>query len=285
MAGVAFVFVREDASDAETLAEALDVAGYSITATDETSAPLGVVLWSRAALRSDAFRAAAERALRSDNAIVASLAAPPEPARVLNATIVDLSAWDGEDELALEPLIDAADALTRPARPHVIALPPFAYEDAEFTEAQPLGAASAHAERARRSWEAPIPLGMLTPVREEPREPKLGAPSPRRDFRRIRPRERSRAPSALAFIGVALIGAGVFAAAIQPPVAPPPQERVERSVGGMSLTSAAANSAELEDFAPIEPPSLFEPPLQRGHAGVEPPSAPVHRASYRRRGH
>ncbi len=108
MAGVAFVFVREDASDAETLAEAFDAAGYSITGADDPGAALSVILWSRAPLRSDAFRTAAERALRTNTVIVASLTAPPEAARVLGAMIVDLSAWDGEDDAGLEKLIAAA---------------------------------------------------------------------------------------------------------------------------------------------------------------------------------
>mgnify|MGYP007130730105 CR=1 FL=1 len=65
MAGVVFVFVREDASEVETLADVFDDAGYSITGSE--NAELRVVVWSRRALRSETFRAAADNGRRVDN--------------------------------------------------------------------------------------------------------------------------------------------------------------------------------------------------------------------------
>jgi len=49
----------------------------------------------------------------------------------------------------------------------------------------------------------------------------------------------------------------------------------------VSLTSASAEAMGLEDVAPTERERMFEPPVQVGHAGFEPPSArTARRASY-----
>ncbi|MEQ1816981.1 MAG: hypothetical protein ABL871_00105 [Terricaulis sp.] len=278
MTGVVFIFVREDASEAEALAEAFDAAGYSITGTD--NAELRVVLWSRRALRSSAFRVAAERALRSGHAIVAGLFAPPRRETVFEAPVVDLTAWDGVDEAALAPLFDAADTLVRPIEADVIVLPfrPF-YEDAEFSEAPLMIAshASGRTNTARQAWEAPIPTQMLRPVPDElPTEPKLGAATPRRDFRRINGKPRAREHAALAFAVIALLGGGAFIASLAANTAS--SLHAERATtemsSGVSLTSAQAEAVGLEDSVP-------EAPGQIGHRGVEPPSArTVLRARY-----
>jgi hypothetical protein len=102
MAGVVFIFVREDASEVETLAEAFDDAGYAITGSQ--NAELCVVVWSRRAMRSETFRAAADNAFRTGRAIVAALFAPPSREEVFEAPVVDLSQWDGVDTLPLTPL-------------------------------------------------------------------------------------------------------------------------------------------------------------------------------------
>ncbi len=288
MAGVVFIFVREDASDAEALAEAFDAAGFSITGNNSDSDALAVVIWSRKALRSLAFCDAAERALSSGRAVVASLIAAP-PSDLSGAPVVDLSAWDGEDGVALDPLIEAAGEIMRPGSPNVIALPSqLVYEDAEFVELAPrrrLRLESQQAARSRRSWETPIPADVLHPVCEAPRE-KLGAPSPRQDFRRLRARHgHPRAHAALAFAVVALLGGGVIAlnAAHGPaPRAPVAQAQIQAvDTGGVSLTSASLSAAGLEDVAPTEAPSSFDVPVQVGHRGLEPPSArQIRRASY-----
>lgn len=277
MAGVVFVFVREDASEVETLAEALDAAGYSITGCD--NAELSVVIWSRRALHSNAFRMAAERALRSGRAIVAALSSPPPPEAVFNARVIDLSQWDGVDERALAPLMDAAKDTSNPIEGSVIVLPSRPnYQDAEFTEA-PLMIAGAKSDSAkRRTGESPLPAEALRPVPSEPAaEPKLGAPSPRRDFRRVGKRKsHAREHAAAAFLVLAILGGGALLASVASHTATYAQ--VERAKaeegGGVSLTSATAEAVGLEDIAP-------DAPAQIGHRGVEPPSArTVHSARY-----
>lgn len=283
MVGVVFVFVREDAGDVEALAEAFDQAGYAISGSERCDDAINVIVWSRAAARSDAFRKAVERALQFDRVVVAGLAALPHRDALLRAPVADISAWDGDDLQGLDPLFDIVADLVSPVRPSVIALPsrPL-HEDAEFVEAplQITHAASDRFQRTRAAWEAPIPAKILHPVREQPAQPKLGAHSPRRDFRRL-PRRPSnaRAHAALMFAiatltaGSLLIGAAQgLSAASQPKV-----HAVE--TGGVSLTSASAEALGLEDAAPAERERMFEPPVQTGHAGFEPPSA--RRASYR----
>lgn len=278
MAGVVFVFVREDTSEVEALAEAFDAAGYSITGTDR-SAELSVVIWSRSALRSKTFRVAAERALRSGRALVAGLFAPPPREVVFGAPVIDLSQWDGVEIAALDPLLEAADDIVHPIEADVIILPSRpAYEDAHFTEA-PLMIASGEGDSAKRhAWEAPLPVEALRPVQDvAAAEPKLGAPSPRRDFRRIGARKsHAREHAAAAFLILAILGGGAFVASVAANSAnyvQVEQAKAEEG-GGVSLTSASAEAIGLEDSAPEAAP-------QPGYRGVEPPSArTVHRARY-----
>lgn len=284
MAGVVFIFVREDASEAETLAEAFDAAGYAITGGSHEDA-LSIIIWSRAALRSSAFRSAAEHALRSGQTIIASLIAPPTHS-VLDAPVIDLSAWDGEDGRPLAPLLNAADDMARPTQARVIQLParPI-YEDAEFSEVAPAAAVDDRQARARQSWEAPLPTIMLRPVPEAEPSAKLGAPTPRRDFRRLHQRKpASRAHSALVFALIAVVGGGMFAMTLVPrPVAHVvvAEAPAATPAGGISLTSASADAMGLEDTAPVEPVRFGEPVPQIGRRGVEPPSArSIRRARY-----
>lgn len=278
MTGVVFVFVREDASEVETLAEAFDGAGYSITGSE--NAELCVVVWSRRALHSETFRAAADNAFRTGRAVVAALFAPPTRGEVLDAPVVDLSCWDGVDEIALNPLLEAADDMVHPIEANVIVLPsrPI-YEDAEFAEA-PLMIAPPTPKKgaSRAAWEAPLPTKILQAVRDEPAaEPKLGA-QPRRDFRRVGARrQQGRAHAALAFAVIAILGGGAFVASVAANTASYMQSSAQAKAetgGGVSLTSASADAVGLVDIVP-------EAPAQVGHRGVEPPSArTVHRASY-----
>ncbi len=285
MAGVVFVFVREDASDVEQLAEAFDHAGYFISGSDSADDSLNVVVWSRAAMRSAAFRATADRALRSKRVVVASLVAPPHRDQVLGVPCVDISAWNGEDDSGLASLFEALLDVVHPARANVIALPAPVYIDAEFT-GTPLQITTAEGDsvsRARAAWEAPIPASMLRPVHDDVRpeespQPKLGAPSPRRDFRRLYRQSHNRANAALVFAVVALIGGAGFAlnalATITTPLAAQHVAVTQQMAsGGVSLMSASAEAIGLEDVVPVEPSRLFEPGRQIGHAGVEPPSA------------
>jgi hypothetical protein len=276
MAGVVFVFVREDASEVETLAEVFDAAGYAITGSE--NAELCVVVWSRRAPRSEIFRAAAERAFRTGRAIVAALFAPPAREDVFEAPVIDLSQWDGVEISALAPLFEAADDILHPVEVSVIALPSRpAYEEAEFTEA-PLMIAAPRGV-ARNAWEAPLPTKVLRAVCEAPpAAPKLGAADPRRDFRRAGPRrQQGRAHAALTFAVIAILSGGAFVASVAANTAShlrhSAQAKTELS-GGVSLTSARNDAIGVEDIAPDAPAPI-------GHRGVEPPSArTVHRAAY-----
>lgn len=279
MAGVSFVFVREDAGEVETLAELFDAAGYSIA--DGASADVCVVVWSRRALRSEAFRAAADAALNTGRAIVAALFAPPAREHVFEAPVIDLSQWDGVDAAALDALFIAADEIAHPIEASVIVLPSRpAFEDAEFTETPLLIAPQSAKPSARTAWEAPLPSKILNAVREEsPVTPKLGAKSPRRNYRRVGARRpQARAHAAVAFAVIAILGGTAFIASLASNTAAylnhAERAKTEQG-GGVSLTSASSDAIGLEDFAPPEPQA------QIGHRGVEPPSArTMHRASY-----
>ncbi|MBL8547577.1 MAG: hypothetical protein JNL81_14015 [Hyphomonadaceae bacterium] len=280
MAGVVFIFVREDASDVEALAEAFDRAGYRITGSDGDDAALHVVVWSRAAMLCAAFRAAAARVLRSPRAVVASLVTAPYPDLAQGAVVADISAWDGIDEAGLAPLLEAVLDVVHPVRANVIALPGPVYTDAEFTEAplQLTHVVSVPRNRARAAWETPIPAGVPRPVQADAvQAAKIGAPSPRRDFRRLKRLHYNRAHAALAFALLALVGGtAVVLSAPSGVVAPAPRAEVElrRDGQGVSLASATAEAVGLDDSVP-------EAPAQIGRRGVEPPSArTVRRARY-----
>jgi hypothetical protein len=115
MADVLFVFVREDAKRAQALAALFAAADHEIGDGPVDNAAIelcgaAVVLWSRAAITSKPFMAAAQRALDSGKGVVASLGQPPPAWVVGNAPTYDLSQWAGdpEDE-ALDALFMAVD--------------------------------------------------------------------------------------------------------------------------------------------------------------------------------
>ncbi|MFZ2031002.1 MAG: hypothetical protein WAU68_11880 [Vitreimonas sp.] len=115
MADVLFVFVREDAARAQALAALFAAADHEIGDGPIDNAALelcgaGVVLWSRAAVASKSFLAAAQRVLDAGKGVVASLGQPPPAWVVGNAPIFDLSRWtgDGDDEI-LDPMFMAVD--------------------------------------------------------------------------------------------------------------------------------------------------------------------------------
>ncbi|MBK8545577.1 MAG: hypothetical protein IPL62_19855 [Caulobacteraceae bacterium] len=279
MAGVVFIFVREDASEVETLAEAFDDAGYAITGSQ--NAELCVVVWSRRAMRSETFRAAADNAFRTGRAIVAALFAPPSREEVFETPVVDLSQWDGVDTLPLTPLFDAADEIVHPIEVSVITLPSRAVcEDAEFVEApQMIASGAPKTTTARQAWETPLPTKILRAVPDEPpAEFKLGASKPRRDFRRVGARrQQRRAHAALVFAVLAILGGGAFVASVAANTADSMNSAEAKAElgGGVSLTSANAESVGLVDVVPDAPAEVV------GRRGVEPPSArTVHRARY-----
>jgi hypothetical protein len=69
-----------------------------------------VVLWSRSAIGSKSFLAAAQRVLDSGKGVVASLGQPPPAWVVGHAPTFDLSRWTGEaDDEVLDSLFMAVD--------------------------------------------------------------------------------------------------------------------------------------------------------------------------------
>lgn len=277
MAGVVFIFVREDASDVEALADAFDRAGYAVG--DSEADALNIIVWSRSAMRCDAFRSAANHAAQTGRVVVASLIATPPRDFSNGASIVDISAWDGRSDEGLDPLFYAAFDVINPARANVIALPGPASASPPTVDPP----SSANVKRA--AWEAPLPTTMLRPVDEHVEAEKLGAPSPRRDFRRLRAQSHGRAHAAVAFAVLALIAGASFALTTPAPTPASPHARVsvtqDINADSVSLDSASAEAIGLADVAPVEPARLFEPGQQVGHAGFEPPSArSVRRAAY-----
>jgi hypothetical protein len=249
MADVVFVFVREDESEAETLAEVFDAAGFSVGDNIDDGA-LSILVWSRRALRCNAFHDAAASALSEGRAVIASLAAPPARERVFGAPVVDLSGWDGQEEAPLNSLLEIADSMARARPANIIRLPAQpSYEDAEFSE-----------PTSRRAWEAPIPTQML-------REPKPGAHAPRRDFSRLgQRRSHTLAHAALAAALLALIGGAVVTARMLVPQPDAVAAAPDRNPpAGVSLAEASA-------YAFLDP----EPtPAPLEAMPGEPPSAPA----------
>jgi len=115
MADVLFVFVREDTQRAQALAALFAAANHDIgdSAVDNAALELcgaSVVLWSRFAIASKSFLAAAQRVLDSGKGVVASLGQPPPAWVVGHAPIYDLSQWNVDPEHdVLDPLFMAVD--------------------------------------------------------------------------------------------------------------------------------------------------------------------------------
>jgi len=115
MSDVLFVFVREDAQHAQALAALFAAADHDIGDGPIDNAALelcgaGVVLWSRTAIASKSFLAAAQRVLDSGKGVVASLGQAPPAWVVGHAPIYDLSQWNGDpDHEVLDPLFMTVD--------------------------------------------------------------------------------------------------------------------------------------------------------------------------------
>ncbi|MBL8531546.1 MAG: hypothetical protein JNK94_07420 [Hyphomonadaceae bacterium] len=285
MTDIAFICVREDVAEAEALADILDAAGYAVTAENNDAALLAstvqLVIWSRAALRSRAFVAAAERAINADAAVVACLDDPV--ATDLEGTpCFDLRAWDGAPEAAvLDPLLATLDQRTMDARAagrdagvlHLSLRPPGA-EGVLARGGGDVGYAYASAPGAMRGfdshWAAAVPEAPFSapPEPEPPPAPALAsvrAPRPRRG--------RPIAAFAAVFVAAALFTGFSFA--------PRPAARAiipeAPATASVSFAQAATPSGPPAIATPAMPD--VAPPAPWGHAGREPASAPRIRES------
>ena len=158
MADVLFVFVREDMQRAQALAALFAAADHEIGDGPVDSAALelcgaGVVLWSRYAIASKSFLAAAQRVLDSGKGVVASLGPPPPAWVVGHAPIYDLSQWDGDpDHDLLDPLFMAVDYRANANRDELAGDQPLDAHLAGWTAdlpMSPLGLDAPHAAPAR----------------------------------------------------------------------------------------------------------------------------------------
>jgi len=122
MADVHMVCVDADLEPGEALAETLKGSGYSIGGAPLDNAALqscgaGLIVWSRAAVRSPAFIQVAGRLIAKRKAIIAGLAPLPSPDSLAHAPAFDLTHWDGwPRDPALDPLYSAVSQQVGAAR-------------------------------------------------------------------------------------------------------------------------------------------------------------------------
>src|SRR5262249_47927907 len=120
------ICVGDDVVLAEALAEAFSAAGFSIDeqGSDATLAHVsaGLLLWSKAAIRTPAFRSAAQAAIDSGKAVIAHVTGAALPPIVRASPVFDLSRWNGDPEApvldqiaqAVEQLVSAKPAPAPP---------------------------------------------------------------------------------------------------------------------------------------------------------------------------
>jgi hypothetical protein len=141
MANVLFVAVREDIERAETLADMFEMANVGVVSpfNEKTlnQCDAVILVWSRAASRSEAFLKAAERALQSGKALSACLRT--SPASVLDSSAAfDLAKWNGApDSGVLDDFFYAAYAKLMDARRAAEAESQAAAEAAADKDAEP----------------------------------------------------------------------------------------------------------------------------------------------------
>jgi len=129
MADVVFVCVDVDVDRAEALAEMFAAGGLSVHQGKFTNAALclagaAVVVWSKLAMKSRGFIAAAERAIAEGKAVFACF--NPAPSAIEEIPNFDLGDWNGDPESeALNNLFFAVDRLAMTNRDHL------AVEDSE----------------------------------------------------------------------------------------------------------------------------------------------------------
>ena len=165
MADVLFVFVKEDASEAQTLAATFAAANHDIGDGPIDNAAIElcgavVIVWSSAAIASRTFLASAQRVLNSGKGVVVSLAQPPPAWVVGHAPTFDLSRWTGDrDDEDLDALFMAVDYRVNSNRDDLAGAAPLADHLSGWTAGLP-SSPSGDAEPEP----APSPPPEVTPI-------------------------------------------------------------------------------------------------------------------------
>lgn len=269
MADVLLVCVREDVVFAQELADELDARNYSVG--DNRALPgagVGLVVISRAALKSPAFVDAAESVLNACDCVIVCLDMTLPAEAVGDVKVFEV--WDGADEGAV------SDALAEVERLHALQLvldaPGAAPEAPEMDAPAPVPVVEAAAAyEAPRYWaEFDHPGGAYAAYfAGQPQHASLTLKTPRSTWRPPRGRGPARAvrasPTVRRVRPLAALAAMVAGFALMLNFAP------SATANDEALSSFAIEAADAE-AAPIEP-ITFEAPRAEPRRGVEPPSA------------
>lgn len=267
MADVLFVCVREDVAQAEALAEMFHAVGFSIgdSAFNMHAHGACVVIWTPAAVRSRAFRIAAERALRAPNTVLATLGPPPTPFERTTVPMFDLSGWGGDrDDALLDPLFFFVERMVVAAR------------EADLLVIERKGAMPVEAEFGDHEPEDDVAL-LEAPVAHVRRAPPREILVNRWDMgcRQVRQVQAMRAFAFVALIG----GAALFTSLnLGANAGAHDAQRINAGVVSAPSTSklGGVNFSDIVEAAPEDAAyDVIAPDLVEtfGVAGVEPPSA------------
>src|SRR5262245_4231147 len=122
MADVLIVCVRDNAREADALADMFEAVGFIVGGAPGDEKALkasgaGIIIWSQASIRSRVFLEAAQSVIRAGKAVIASLIVAPPPSSVGFAPVFDLSRWNRDsDDVELDPLFFAVDRMVVAAR-------------------------------------------------------------------------------------------------------------------------------------------------------------------------
>lgn len=265
MADVLLVCVREDVVFAQGLADALDARGYSVGDNRALeNGGVGLVVISRAALKSPAFVDAAESVLNACDSVIVCRGMRLPPEATGDVAVFDLE--DGADESAVD------DALAEVERLHALQLlldAPGAAPPVLESAPAPVVDASTHESPAY--WaELDHPGGVYAAYfAGQPQQASLTLKTPRSTWRPPRGRGPARAVRASPTIRrvrpLAALAAMAAGLALMFNFAPSATAHDE------ALSSFAIEAADAE-AAPIEP-ITFEAPPEEPRRGAEPPSA------------
>lgn len=265
MADVLLVCVREDVVFAQGLADALDARGLSVGDNRAMeSGGVGLVVISRAALKSPTFVDAAESVLNTCDCVIVcrDMSLPPEA----TGDVAVFETWDGDSDVA-------DDALAEVERLHALQLlidAPGAQPALIASAPEPVMEAIAAQETPAYWSELDHPGGVYAAYfAGQPQQASLTLKTPRSTWRPPRGRGPARAVRASPTIRrvrpLAALAAMVAGLALMFNFAPSATAHDE------TLSSFAIEAADAE-AAPIEP-ITFEAPPEAPRRGVEPPSA------------